>query len=239
MHTAILVICIVAPWVGKRLDEVRHQEQAVAAIVKVGGRVIYDYQRPLADYPTLFQPTWRSPYPPAAVRLLGRDFFHRVVHVDLSETSVTNEDLVAVGRLRSLESLFLNGTGVTAVGLANLEVLKNLRILNLRDTAINDVAMVHLRAFTHLRQLDLGGTRISDEGLVHLEPLTELEDGLTLDRTAITNLGLEQLVHLKKLRQLHLEDTGVTPEGVAILQTALPATKIVSQSAAVAGRGFF
>lgn len=234
MQSALLLFCLLSPW----REAANQQRETVACVESLGGRVFYDYERPLRDYPLLFKKNWKSPIPVVALHLLGRDFFHEVIRVDLSDTGVSDEDLVLVARLRAVEQLDLSTTTITNAGLANVETLGRLEFLDLANTAVDDAGLVHLRSFRNLKSLNLAGTAISDDGLVHLEELTSLDTLLCLQRTNVTNLGLEHLISLRRLASLALEETMVTREGVVLLQAAIPKAKISSDVTPRVG-GFF
>ncbi|HEY2148145.1 MAG TPA: hypothetical protein VGH32_09420, partial [Pirellulales bacterium] len=113
-----IVIAAAAGWVGKRIEEKRAERVAVAAIAKLGGRVLYDFQKDGASR----GPAWLR-------NILGDDFFGNVVELDLSESAVTDEDLAFLDGLRSLESLNISDTGVTDAGLRRVGRLQNLKSL--------------------------------------------------------------------------------------------------------------
>jgi Leucine-rich repeat (LRR) protein len=232
----VLLVSIGLSWFGVKMQKARRQKEAVKAIEKAGGEVLYDYGlgAPFADEPSV--PKW-------ARALLGDDFFLDVVGVwgnlrdfgddkatylkrltgletlSLTNTQITDAAFRHLEGLTNLEDLDLSGTQVTDAALEHLEGLANLNGLGLYGTAITDAGLEHLEGLTNLEDLYLGCTQVTDAGLEHLEGLTELK-WLYLGGTSITDAGLENLERLTKLKWLDLSDTQVAPEGVKMLQEA-------------------
>lgn len=218
--TFVLTGAAVAAPVPKR-DEVKEQEQAVEAILKLGGSVMYDYQRVKTgrNGRLAFDPKAEPENPRA---------FHRVVHVSLRETKVTDDDLRVLNLLPKLVGLDLTKTSITGAGLKHLEGLKELQVLHLWNTGVDDAGLEHIKGLTKMANLVLDGTKITDAGLVHLKDMTDLEEWLGLSGTRITDAGLVHLEKFTKLRSLTLDKTQVTAPGVKVLRAALPKTEISS-----------
>jgi hypothetical protein len=200
-----------------RPTERMEQEAAVAAIERLGGQVMYDYQRPDPGKPNVFDTKARPTNP---------EGFHRVVFVSLRDSTVSDNDLKHLAKLTALEALDLTNAPVTGAGLANLHGLRSLKYLILRGTRTDDAGVEHLSGLTRLRTLILDETQISDAALAHLAGLTEMDDFLGLDGTRVTDTGLKQLEKLTKLRNLNLRQTRVTRAGAAKLQESLKAANI-------------
>jgi len=175
-------VCTSAWWPYHR------EQQAVRVIVERGGHV--QVKRVC--------PQW-------LVWLLGEervgeleiDLFDRAVQVDLDGSQVTDDDLVQIGGLASLEVLDLNRTKVTDAGIARLNGLSGLKWLRLYRTHVTDAGLAHLTGLKNLERLNLLGTQVTDAGLVHLSGLAKLE---TVD----------------------LNDTQVSSDGIRFLKRALP-----------------
>jgi hypothetical protein len=197
--------------------ERQEQEEAVAAIRRLGGKVLYDYQRPNPGRPNVFDPN-AAPKDPKG--------FHSVVMVDLRGTKASDDDLKCIRKLPDLENLDLTDTRITGAGLAQLRGLKKLAVLGLWKTQVDDEGLKYLSSSANLWQLVLDETKVTDSGLAQLENLTNLEEWLGLTDTRVTDEGLKHLERLTKLRSLNLRRTRVTAAGVAKLRTALPNTAI-------------
>lgn len=140
----------------------------------------------------------------------------------LSLSNTTDEYLIPVARIRSLEELELrwhtvHGKEATA---------------RLPQAVLTDAGLAHLRGATQLRKLTASGARVSDAGLAHLSGLTQLTE-LRIYATAdpsgtrITDDGVGSLVQLTGLHYLQLSRTTISDAGVAKL-AALPALKTLS-----------
>jgi hypothetical protein len=149
------VICAVAAgWLGETIERKRKEREAVAALVKLGGNVRYDYQRESGNPPG---PDWLR-------GLLGADCFSEVDSVIFfpNVTGVTDAALENLKPLIQLQRLELwTGKDITDAGLVNLEGLAQLQMLGLRGTQISDAGLAHLAGLKRLRSLELTGTKIS------------------------------------------------------------------------------
>jgi hypothetical protein len=80
---ATLIVAIPCAWLGRKIAQKQREREAVEAIVKAGGIVCYDYQKPSFITGRTFKPT-EEPYGPAFVRsLFGDNFFSEVYAVPL------------------------------------------------------------------------------------------------------------------------------------------------------------
>jgi hypothetical protein len=220
----IVVVLVIGGSLGWIVHSARVQREAVAAIEKVRGYVVYERSsiRPIPlpgrSASELWAPRW-------LVRLVGVDYFDRVIHVAL-----THEDsAAALPRIRDLpqlRQLFLMVPGVTDAGLVNVEGLNGLEILGLNNSKVTDLGMKHLKGLSSLGSLYLDGTRISDAGLAELEPLGGLWY-LSLAETDVSDAGLLYLKNQTNLRHLNLRRTRVTDAGVRDLLQARPSLEII------------
>ena len=216
--TAFLLITATAHGApALKSDERKDQQAAVELVERLGGRVLYHYQRPDPARPDRFDKGARPPAP-------GQ--FYRVVYVNLRDTRVADDDLEVIGRLAGLENLDLTSTRVSGKGLAHLAGLKGLRVLMLWKTRVGDAGLAHLAGMTKLWALYLDDAPVSDTGMVHLKGLTGLEECLGLSGTGVSDGGLAHLAGLARLRTLNVRKTAVTEAGVKGLRAALKHTDI-------------
>lgn len=158
------------------------------------------------------------------------------------KTTVDDDALETIAKLKSLKALPLDGLWVYTDGLAKLAVLPNLEELYLSKCPIGDDTLEVLATFPKLKKLRLSQTVISGEGLAHLAKLKTLEDldisevgqlnddamqhlaGMTqlkklnLWRIQISDAGVSHLAGLTKLEWLNLDNTLLSNDGLVHLK---------------------
>lgn len=226
VRTVVLVTMLLGIGLGLVTNRARRQREAVRAIEGVGGSFFYDYQKASAKRPNVFQPKAPAPGPEWLRRLIGPEYFHDVVMVNLREKAITDEHLKELRKLPKLENLNLIHTQITSKGSVHLAELRNLKYLALSNTQFDDSGLERLAHLDKMYALLLDGTNVTDAGLKHLEGMTNLEEWLGLSDTKVSDAGLRHLKRLTKLRQLTLRRTNVTADGVKELQRSLPGTQI-------------
>jgi hypothetical protein len=135
------------------------QEQVIAVIQKMDGRVQRDLKAP-------GQP---------------------VIGISLRGTKVTDADLEILKQLKSLQILNLSQTAITDAGLKPIEFLPKLQNPIL-PVSITDAGLVNTKGFTQLEPLSLLSSQVSDAGLVYLKGLQKLKTLLLTD-TKVTDAG--------------------------------------------------
>ena len=142
----------------------------------------------------------------------------------LSDTPTTNDGMVVVGKITSLEVLSLSA-GVGDEGLAHLKGLKNLRWLSVGDRGVTDKGLACLEGLTNLEYLGLEGAQVTDAGLVYLKKMLKLKS-LRLYGTRVTERGFVHLEGLQNLENLQVL-FGVTETGLMHL-SKLPSLKSIT-----------
>ena len=146
------------------MHQVRTQQEAVAAIKRANGGVLYRWQWRNGRFDRL----GRRRAPGWLLQWLGPDVFYSVkfVDVDADLGSRADDNLMSwVGQLRDLEVLNVHGNrDVTDLGLAHLECLTSLRFLYLNETGVTDAGLKHLRTMKKLEELRLENTRVTNAG---------------------------------------------------------------------------
>lgn len=84
-----------------------------------------------------------------------------ISELDLSDTKITDEALVTIGKFPRLTWLNLNNTAITDAGIAHLKGLTHLSYLNLHSTNVSDTALASLAPLRKLRQVFLWKTRVT------------------------------------------------------------------------------
>ncbi|HEV2970766.1 MAG TPA: hypothetical protein VGY55_12415 [Pirellulales bacterium] len=178
------MICAVgSAWLGRKIDQKRREREAVAAIVKSGGSVFYDYE----DRGWLSPPAnnAKPPGPDWLRNLLGENFFSDVYWVVLSTSDGKLENLKQLTQLKKLQLTVSDG------GLENLKGLTQLQFLHFSG-AVTDADLENLKEMHHLKELSLNATKVTDAGLTKLKGLTHLES-LGLGLTKVTDAGVKDL----------------------------------------------
>ena len=239
LRTAMILVTLLAAWLGYVTYGVHEQRMAVARIHELGGSIQYDYE--IGMYARSSPAGWEW-----LRRLAGDEYFQDVVFVKLDQTQVSDDDLRIIGKLRRIKTLSLNGTSVSDEGLASIRGLeldylgligtkvtsagiRRLRpprkgsIVMLADSSAGDEALPNLAGCVHLA---LDGTPITSQGLQHLSGFKILRR-LSLQRTAVDDEAVPFLSQLTSLVWLNLTDTKMSGEGLFALRNALPKCQII------------
>lgn len=123
---------------------------------------------------------------------------------------------------------FSNCHSVDSATVKELGRISTLESLYLLDTKFDDEGLPYLANFPNLRNLDMKGAKISDEGLGKIPRLKEL-NFLGLSGTQITDTGIMRLpeLSLPKLRFLQINFTNISDQAKRKLTEQLPDLKIV------------
>ena len=211
VRRTMILILVLSFGLGWIVHRARVQREAVAAIKRAGGSVMYEHQLSPRSSGKPWWPKW-------AADILGIDYFDNVKSVFLEfKDSNLEQELAHIGRLDRLEQLYLTGSPVTDTGLASLSGLHSLRKLDLDSTEITDAGISHLAGLTGLQFLDLSRTKVGDAGMAHLGELAGLTN-LFLAGTRVDDAGLAHLERLPSLCWLNISSTRITNGGIAHLR---------------------
>ena len=185
----IVVVLVFGVTLGWFVRSVRIQREAVAAIVRDGGSVVYDWEWSDSGR----KPSAKPPAPQWLVDSVGVDCFGRVVAADLAQYQTVSEGLIEqIGRLEHLKSLTVYAAFLTDAQLARLKGLTGITDLWLDGTQVTDSGLAHLKGLTKLNVFRSRTPQVSDAGLEHLKGLKSLS-ALYLSNTQVTDRGLEDL----------------------------------------------
>jgi hypothetical protein len=234
----VVFVLIVGAGLGWIVYGARNQREAVSAIRRDGGFVMYDweYEGPWDFIGPIHSSDGKPGAPKWLVDRLGVDYFGHAKSVALGQPGSPSA-LRSIGRLSHVERLEVQGPFVTDAGLAHLKGLTNLSYLRIGDSyqdcdgtvvlqgaaRVGDAGMSSLKGLTKLTLLDLNGTEVSDVGLANLAGMTKLEC-LGLADTRVTDAGLVHLKRMMRLKDLDLSGTPVTDAGLAHLKTLIGLT---------------
>ncbi len=171
----IVVALVIGAGLGWLIRGVRIQREAVEAVKRSGGLVLYDWQ----ETGTHGQVSGEPAAPAWLVELLGVEYFGHIIEVRLG-SSGTDAALEPVSRLERVQWLRLDGTAVTDLGLAHLRGMSSLFRLDVQDTHVTDAGILQLRGLTKLKEFDLSGTQVTDAAVRELRE--SLPPGMSIGR---------------------------------------------------------
>jgi hypothetical protein len=87
----------------------------------------------------------------------------QLVHLNLTDMPVTDEDLMHVAKFEALEKLILNGTKITDKGISTVSKLRNLEVLSLSNTNVTVQMVSYLNSFKSLKEVYIADTKIPTE----------------------------------------------------------------------------
>lgn len=93
----------------------------------------------------------------------------QITWLDLSKTTIDNEMLQTVSKLKNLTRLNVSNSTITDDGIAYLSTLKHLEVLNLYGTKISDNSIKSLEKLTGLKRLYLWQTNVSPTAAASLQ----------------------------------------------------------------------
>lgn len=131
----------------------------------------------------------------------------------LSNTSITDEGLRTLGKIKSLESLKLvKSTLITAKGIEHLTGLTKLRFLDVTSTRLGDEVLPVVAKFKSLEKLSMKYLHLTEKALLPLKNHPSLID-IDVNRSKIKD-GISVLKSIKTLECIRVGDNGVTDSGV-------------------------
>ena len=127
------------------------------------------------------------------MRWLGFDGIPRIIFVDLGVSSITDDELANISRLKRLRFVSFADTTISDVGLIHLRKCHNLEFLDLGWTDVDGTGFVHVNHLPHLRRIWLTDTQVDDDGLRHLEVLNQIDEIQLYDCADVTQRGIRAL----------------------------------------------
>ena len=205
LRTLLLAMLVISVAMGIYVNRAKRQQESVAAIKRLGGWAFYDYE--IKD--DKYDPQAESWAPQWLRRLLGDDYLHSVVQVNmvysehtgqrLDNQQITDEVLLHMDGFPLLEMILLKELQASDDGLAHVGRLGNLRKLYIwNGRNVTDEGVAHLAGCRQLEYLHLSESKLGDEGLRVLSGLPRLK-GLSLQGNRCTDAGL---AHVGRMRQL-------------------------------------
>ncbi|MCI0360965.1 MAG: hypothetical protein L0211_21000 [Planctomycetaceae bacterium] len=204
----VTLFCILLAW---QLHRAKQQKEAVAGIRAAGGWVHYDYERP-DSLVTSIDPQARPWEPKWLLTLVGIDFFHDVVEVNMvyegdgqerqDNTKPPVNIAPQLAHFPRLRWLLISGPFIDDEGMAAVGRLKRLESFYQWDGQhITDAGVAHLRGMPRLKYIHLSSSQVGDRGMETLAKLSNLE-GLSMQGNKFTDAGLAHLAGHAKLTDL-------------------------------------
>lgn len=166
--TGVVIVCgalLVASrsFEGSALGQERAttKSQAIEHIERLKGEVRLDGEHP--DEPVWMVDLSRGELDDDVLELLK--LFPKLEVLHLQDLPVTDNHLVAIGRLKSLHELSLDGTRITDAGLKSLRTLTDLEKLSISRTEVTNAGLIHLAPLRKLKDLTYFETAVTDEGV--------------------------------------------------------------------------
>ena len=198
------------------------EDKAAAFLEKLGGQITRDEKLP--GKPVISVGLAVSTVNQNGLRELTK--LKSLTSLNMDGIKVTYAGVLEIAALKTLTHLSLNFTDVTDSGLKELaKKLTSLTTLEMRGTKVTDAGLKELAILTNLTTLEMGHTKVTDVGLKELAILTNLVQ-LRLDGTNVTDAGLKELAPLTQLRQLHLGGPNLTDAGLKELATLTNLTEL-------------
>lgn len=218
----LIVTSAFAVWLGLTAEKARRQKEASALLEGWGAKIDYDHlwQGPL-------KPPKKGPPPgwPWLRRLIGSDFFDKIVNVELMQGH-RSLDAIEIERARKGKSttppprpLVLTDADFAALG--HLPDLRHLKIVG--ELNVSQAGLRSLGRLRHLQTLIVDNTSgrstggVTDAGLGVIAGIPGLKT-LYLEGNPITDAGLAAAHWPAGLTDLDLSDTRITDAGLAHLQ---------------------
>jgi hypothetical protein len=215
----LLVILVIASWLGWIVNKARQQRETVAALQKIGGFVHYDWE--FVNGPvkvpqgySLWMPSWgkftpgKKPWAPDWLRrAMGDEYFQSIAHVSLCVDIKT----------QMADATWVN-MGSADDALRKLATQTTVRTLQIRGQQVTDENLSYVGQMTGLEELHISwGYQLTDKGVINLSGLRRLRM-LEVDHSKMTDASLEVVGKLTSLEELRLGGPGFSDRGLAQLK---------------------
>ena len=150
-------------------------------------------------------------------------------HLGWQKVAITGKGFAELSNCPKLESFGFAGSTVGDEGLKALKRVKQLKQLVCYHTRVTDAGLAYLKELPELQLVNVGpqfSMRLGDAGLAILATVPTLES-ITFDETILTRDGsLMHLKNLKGLKELKLNKTEISTADLEWLKADLPGVKI-------------
>jgi hypothetical protein len=168
LRLGLSAIAVLAIGLARWTNRARRQQAVIAAVLRSGGGVAYDYQFFNGD-PRVPNPNGRPPVAGWLRTMLGDDYFSSVAVVGFTGRQPHDEELSGLRSFSDLRSLYVACPGFGDPQAAHLRGLTRLEDLYLGSAEISDASIPVLKRLGTLKELNIGGTKISAAGAKELQ----------------------------------------------------------------------
>lgn len=193
----LVVVTLIGLGLGVVAERARRQREFQQRLAEVGAAVMFDYHRKGDSADADFNPRAQPPGPEWLRRLLGEEFFRKVVYVNMIGQEVGDERRACLRLGDSIEYLILDSSSIGDAAMADVAQCRRLTVLSLLDTQVTDAGLKQLAGLRRLQYLSVSHTAITDEGLY-------------------------RVIELPSLRELHVMETAVTPAAIEKCKQRFP-----------------
>lgn len=166
LRSLLVLVLVIGGSLGWLVHSARVQHDAVAAILRLHGTVLYDWE--WNDGRSV--PNGRPWAPKWLVDRIGIDYFGHVTQVRLVATpKLSTSELMHISQLGRLQELDLHRSPVDDAALSYVEGLTELQSLRLFHTEVGDGGLAHLKRLSQLRTLSIENTKVTDAGAQGLQ----------------------------------------------------------------------
>lgn len=153
-------------------------------------------------------------------------------------SELTNDGLIPLKKLSSLEQLTIHGVAINDEGLAHLLDLKELKSLGLRLPNVRGEGLESIAQISQLGHLSLYCPQLTDSSLIPLRALQQLWNLGLSECPKVTGASFSALGDMPLLRNLSLHQTGITDEALSeIARRPTIMTLALSRNPGVTNKG--
>jgi Leucine-rich repeat (LRR) protein len=145
--------------------------------------------------------------------------------ISIMKNKLSSEDFRSLAELTQLTKLDLYNTHVTEQDLIALGALKDLNALHIGDSGLSMKALAQLKNFKRLTYLDLTDTRLTNANLKYILSLGNFEE-LKLEETGLDITATEILKDYKPLKRLQIQSKGMDNQHFEQFKDALPGIRV-------------
>lgn len=140
--------------------------------------------------------------------------------LEMQRSSLTDRGLLEISKMKTLQTLVLDGIRVSQSAWRYLQQLPNLNVLSVRNVDLDDEGLAEICKISSLEKLQTDDNpRITDSGYAQLLQSKHL-DMLGTRSLKVTNSFIKTLVQMRALHTLYLNESNVTDAQLKLLSAS-------------------